>query len=123
MVNGNSLALVLLRIRQKWLEPAEVFMSKKKSKTGNFEARGPSTEEKDALRMSRSGAAESGYHPPTQEDIEDLRKDHSTASAPGLVNADEEVRRSGEDSLGPIDSLSGELKESTEDEDEALRSA
>lgn len=62
-------------------------------------------EERDNIRMTRSGAAESGYHPPTPEDIEDLKKDHRTSTAPGGINADEAVR---------LNSSSGEA-ESEED--------
>lgn len=121
-VNGISLAPVLLPIMEDSKKYAEDFMSRKRSKTDNFSASGPSTEERDELRMSRSGAAESGYHSPTKEDIDDLKKDHRTASEPGLVNADEEVRRDGRDNPGPIDSLTGDLRDWPEG-DEDRRSA
>lgn len=37
-------------------------------------------------------AIESGYHPPTQDDIRDIKHDHNTAK-PGSITADEAVRR------------------------------
>ncbi|MGE3261320.1 MAG: hypothetical protein AB7K68_06045 [Bacteriovoracia bacterium] len=37
-------------------------------------------------------AAESGYHPPTPEDIRDINHDHNTAE-PGSITADEAIRR------------------------------
>lgn len=95
-------------------------MGRKKSRFDNHGAGRASSEDRDQLRMNRSGAAESGYHPPTEQDIEDLRKDHRTASGPGLINADESVRRDGNDSPGPIDSLSGKVVEAP-DEDELGR--
>ncbi len=39
-----------------------------------------------------SEALESGYHPPTKEDIQDIKHDHNTAE-PGAITADEAVRR------------------------------
>jgi hypothetical protein len=107
-----------------WLDQSGgFFMSAKRPKSDKHEAGRASEEERDDLRMKRSGAAESGYHPPTEEDIHDLRKDHSTATGPGLINADEGVRRDGEDIPGPIDSLSGKLEEGTEEDAEGRRSA
>lgn len=98
-------------------------MGGKKSRFDKHEARGATAEERDELRMNRSGAAASGYHSPTEQDIEDLRRDHSTASEPGLINADEEVRRDGEGLPGPIDSLSGKVEDETEEERENRRLA
>lgn len=46
----------------------------------------------DDRRMRVSGAAESGYHEPTEQDIEDIRKDHHTSTSPHAVNADEFIR-------------------------------
>lgn len=97
-------------------------MGGKKSKIGKHEA-GISAQDRDELRMQRSGAAESGYHPPSEQDLNDLRKDHSTASGPGLLNADEGVRRDGNELPGPIDSLSGEVGEESEEEQKDRRSA
>ena len=46
----------------------------------------------DDRRMRESGAAESGYHAPTEQDIKDIRKDHHTSTSPHAVNADEFIR-------------------------------
>lgn len=51
-----------------------------------------SGDEADEKRMVTSGAWESGYHPPTPADREDIRKDHATHSAPDAVSADEAIR-------------------------------
>ena len=46
----------------------------------------------DDRRMRTSGAAASGYHAPTEQDIQDLKKDHHTSTTPNAVNADEFIR-------------------------------
>lgn len=46
----------------------------------------------DDVRSERAEAIESGYHPPTDEDLEDILHDHNTAKK-GAVTADEAVRR------------------------------
>lgn len=46
----------------------------------------------DERRMRESGAAESGYHEPSAQDIDDIRKDHHTSTSPHAVNADELIR-------------------------------
>lgn len=49
-------------------------------------------ESEDERRMIKSGAWESGYHSPSESDVEDIRKDHSTHSTPEAVSADEAIR-------------------------------
>jgi hypothetical protein len=46
----------------------------------------------DERRMRESGAEESGYHAPSEQDIQDIRKDHHTSTSPHAVNADEFIR-------------------------------
>lgn len=46
----------------------------------------------DERRMIKSGAWESGYHSPSDSDVEDIRKDHSTHTSPDAVSADEAIR-------------------------------
>jgi hypothetical protein len=101
----------------------EVFMGKNNSKSGGGWGGKKLAESKDERRMERSGAAASGYHAPTAEDIDDIRKDHSTASAAGTINADEGVRRDSSESPGPIDSLSGKVEEAEDGEIGESRSA
>lgn len=47
--------------------------------------------EKDEDPLIASGAAESGYHPPSEQDIEDIKHDHNTAG-PGATTADQAIR-------------------------------
>lgn len=98
-------------------------MSAKKPKRKEHEEYRASEADQDEMRMRRSGALESGYHAPTEEDIDDIVKSHRTSSAPGLINADEGVRRDSGQPPGPIDSLSGKLEESAGEEIGETRSA
>ena len=67
-------------------------------------------EHKDNQRMIRSGAADSGYHAPSAQDIDDIRKNHRTAGK-GRLNADEAVRIDAEQAEGfPADGNPGENK-------------
>ncbi|RZA09049.1 MAG: hypothetical protein EOP11_02955 [Proteobacteria bacterium] len=61
----------------------------------------------DERRMRISGAEESGYHAPTAQDIEDIKKDHHTHTAPNAVNADAFIRDG---------SSTGELQGAEDDE-------
>lgn len=49
----------------------------------------------DEERMEKSGARRSGYHAPTKEDVEDIKREHNTAPE-GSVTADEAVREARE---------------------------
>jgi hypothetical protein len=61
----------------------------------NGKIRNPGTNDDDndtdEKRMIVSGAEEAGYHPPSREDINDIRKDHNAATTG--ITADEAIRR------------------------------
>jgi hypothetical protein len=113
-----QLAFVLLELGN-----GGFFMDRNSSRSGGGLDGKALAENRDELRMERSGAAASGYHAPTTEDIDDIRKDHSTASAAGAINADEGVRRDSTEFPGPIDSLSGKVEEAEDKDASGSRSA
>ena len=51
-----------------------------------------SGDELDEKRMVTSGAWERGYHSPSPADLDDIKKDHATHTAPGSLSADEAIR-------------------------------
>lgn len=48
-------------------------------------------EVQDEKRMITSGAEEAGYHAPTDDDVQDIRKDHDAATTG--ISADEAIRQ------------------------------
>jgi hypothetical protein len=83
-------------------------------------------ETEDERRMIKSGAWECGYRSPTLSDVYDIRKDHSTHSAPDAVSADEairEVRGTAEIPEGNLPPPGGAESSATKTEDDRVITA